>query len=151
MTSEELLALVQSDLECLSLATTGSDDAAAKRASDIAPKQLTDKLWNYRGLSAVVSPYVISRLIKTVDLFIESNHELSPLVKEMREFLRVDGIDISNTTTLAILNEWVISSLPLTHEDFTEILEAISERPKINSVEITNLKLFNFENNKRDI
>jgi len=143
MNAEEVLALVQSDPECLALATAGSDDAAAKRCSEIAPKQLTGKLWSYRGLSAVVSPYVVSRLIRTVDLFIESDHELAPLVKEMREFLRADGIDISNPTTLTMLNEWAESPLPLSVQDLTAIIDAASERPQISSIEITNLGLFN--------
>jgi len=143
MIQKELLALVQSDAECLALAIAGSDDAAARRASEIAPKALTGKLWSYRGLSSAVSPYVVSRLIRTVDLFIESDHELAPLVKEMREFLRADGIDISNPTTLTMLNEWAESPLPLSVQDLTAIIDAASERPTISSIEITNLGLFN--------
>jgi len=143
MTSEQLLTLIRSDAQALALATAGSDDAAAKRASEIAPKQLTGKLWSYRGLSAVVSPYVVSRLIRTVDLFVESDHELAPLVKEMREFLRSDGIDISNPTTLGMLTEWAESPLPLSVQDLAAIIDAASERPSISSVEITNLGLFN--------
>ena len=142
MTSEQLLALIRSDAQALALATAGSDDAAAKRASEIAPKALTGKLWSYRGLSAVVSPYVVSRLIRTVDLFVDSDHELAPLVKETREFLRSDGIDISNPTTQAMLNEWAESPLPLSVQDLAAFIDAAIERPTISPIDITNLGLF---------
>jgi hypothetical protein len=143
MNAEELLALVQSDPECLALATAGSDDAAAKRCSEIAPKQLTGKLWSYRGLSAVVSLDTLENLINSVDGHIASGGQYSGVVREMREYLRQDGLDISHPNTLAMLQSWAESPLPLTADDVAEIIDAASERPTVSSQEITSLGLFN--------
>jgi len=142
MTSEQLLALIRSDPEALALATAGSDDACAKRASEIAPKQLTGKLWSYRGLSSVVSLDTLENLINSVDGHIASGGQYSGVVREMREYLRQDGLDISDPKTLGMLQSWAASPLPLTAEDVTAIIDAASERPSISSVDITNLGLF---------
>jgi hypothetical protein len=143
MTPEELLELVQSDAECLALATAGSDDAAAKRANEIAPKQLTGKLWSYRGLSSVVSLDTLENLINSVDGHITGGGMYTGVVREMREYLRQDGLDISHSNTLAMLQSWAASPLPLTTDDVAEIIDAVSERPTINGEQITNLGLFN--------
>jgi hypothetical protein len=142
MTSEQLLALIRSDPEALALATAGSDDACAKRASEIAPKQLTGKLWSYRGLSSVVSLDTLENLINSVDGHIASGGQYAGVVREMREYLRQDGLDISDPKTLGMLQSWAASPLPLTAEDVTAIIDAASERPSISSVDITNLGLF---------
>jgi hypothetical protein len=142
MTSEQLLALVQSDAQALALATAGSDDAAAKRASEIAPKQLTGKLWSYRGLSAYVSLDVLENLIASVDGHIASGGQYAGVVREMREYLRKDGLDISHPNTLAMLNSWAESQLPLTEGDVAAIIDAASERPMIAGSDITNLGLY---------
>jgi hypothetical protein len=143
MTSEQLLALVQSDAECLALAIAGSDDAAARRASEIAPKALTGKLWSYRGLSSVVSLDTLENLINSVDGHIASGGQYSGVVREMREYLRQDGLDISHPNTLAMLGSWAESPLPLTAGDVAAIIDAASGRPQISSIEITDLGLFN--------
>jgi len=143
MIQKELLALVQSDAECLALAIAGSDDAAARRASEIAPKALTGKLWSYRGLSSVVSLDTLENLINSVDGHIASGGQYSGVVREMREYLRQDGLDISDPKTLGMLQAWAASPLPLTAGDVTAIIDAASERPQISSIEITNLGLFN--------
>jgi hypothetical protein len=143
MTTEQLLTLIRSDAQALALATAGSDDAAARRASEIAPKALTGKLWSYRGLSAVVSLDTLENLINSVDGHIASGGQYSGVVREMREYLRQDGLDISDPKTLGMLQAWAASPLPLTADDVAAIIEAASERPTISSVDITNLGLFN--------
>jgi hypothetical protein len=143
MTTEQLLTLIRSDAQALALATAGSDDAAAKRASEIAPKQLTGRLWSYRGLSAVVSLDTLENLINSVDGHIASGGQYSGVVREMREYLRQDGLDISHPNTLAMLQSWAESPLPLTADDVAEIIDAASERPTVSSQEITSLGLFN--------
>jgi len=144
MNAEQLLALVQSDPECLALATAGSDDAAAKRASEIAPKALTGKLWSYRGLSAVLPLDTMDRLISSVDAHIESGAAFASVVREMREYLRKDGVEIGHVGTLTMLAMWGgQSAFPLTSSDVQLIILAASERPTISSIDITNLGLFN--------
>jgi hypothetical protein len=142
MNTDQLLLLVQSDQQALYLAVSGSDDACARRCSEIAPKQLAGKLWSYRGLSAVVSMDTLENLINSVDGHIESGGQYASVVREMREYLRKDGLDISDPKTLGMLQAWAASPLPLTDEDVAAIIDAASERPTISGEQITNLGLF---------
>ena len=142
MNAEELKELIGSDPEALRLALAGSDDACAARVNEIAPKVLTGQLWSYRGLSALLPLDVMARLIATVNLFIDSKNDLSPLVDEMRHYLRADGLDLSNASTRFMLQSWADSPLPLTSADVAALIEAVSVRPQISSIEITNLGLY---------
>jgi hypothetical protein len=142
MNPEQLRELIGSDPEALRLALAGSDDACAARVNQIAPKVLTGTLWSYRGLSAVLPLDVMDRLISSVDAHIESGAQFASVVREMREYLRKDGVDISNEGTQAMLRGWAASPLPLTPDDVYAIIEAVSVRPTISSVEITNLGLY---------
>lgn len=142
MTPEQLRELIGSDPEALRLALAGSDDACAARVNEIAPKVLTGQLWSYRGLSAVLPLDVMARLIASVNQFIDSGNALSPLVDEMRHYLRADGLDLSNASTQFMLQSWAASPLPLTPDDVYAIIDAVSVRPQISSIEITNLGLY---------
>jgi hypothetical protein len=142
MTPEELLALVQSDATALQLATSGSDDACAARVNEIIPAVLSSQLWSYRGLSSVVSLDVLENLINSVDGHITSGGQYAGVVREMREYLRKDGLDISHPGTQAMLASWAASPLPLTADDVAAINAAVSIKPTISSVEITNLGLY---------
>ena len=142
MTPTQLKKLIESDADALRLAKAGSDDACAVRVSEIAPKVLTSQLWSYRGLSAVLPLDVMARLVATVNLFVESGNDLSPLVDEMRHYLRSDGIDLSNPSTQFMLQSWADSALPLTPDDVSAIIDAVSVRPTVSPIEITNLGLF---------
>jgi hypothetical protein len=143
MTTEQLLTLIKSDQQALALATSGSDDRCAERVREIAPKELSGQLWSYRGLSAILPLDLMDRLISSVDLHIESGAAFSSVVREMREYLRKDGVDISNSGTLTMLSSWGNSGqFPLTQSDVAAIIEAVSVAPTINSVEITNLGLY---------
>jgi hypothetical protein len=143
MDLEVLLGIVKSDEKCLALATAGSDDLAAARASEIVPKQLTKERWSYVGLSSVLPLDVLDRLITSVDLHIETNLQYAAVVKEMRVALRGDGIDVSHESTLSVLHSWAESTLPITEQDVEKIIDAVSKRPIITSQQITDLGLFN--------
>jgi hypothetical protein len=99
-------------------------------------------LWSYRGLSSVVSLDVLENLINSVDGHITSGGQYAGVVREMREYLRKDGLDISHPGTQAMLASWAISPLPLTADDVAAINAAVSIKPTISSVEITNLGLY---------
>jgi hypothetical protein len=142
MNASDLRLLIESDAEALALATAGSDDACAKRVNQIVPKQLTETLWSYRGLSSVVSLDTLENLIASVDGHIAASGAYAGVVREMREYLRKDGLDISHPNTLVMLAGWAESQLPLTTDDVAAIIEAVSERPTIATVDITNLGLY---------
>jgi hypothetical protein len=143
MTQDELKELIGSDPEALRLALAGSDDACAARVNEIAPKVLTGTLWSYRGLSAVLPLDVMDRLIRSVDRHIDLGMMFTAVVREMREYLRTDGIDVSNASTITMLSMWGgQDEFPLEREDVQTIIDAVSVRPTISSIEITNLGLY---------
>jgi hypothetical protein len=110
---------------------------------DIAPKELSGDLWSYRGLGSVLPMSIMARLIATVNAFIASGDDLSPLVDEMRFYLRADGIDISDANTQAMLAGWAAhEQLPLTTDDVTAINAAVSVVPTITGIDIANLGLY---------
>lgn len=84
----------------------------------------------------------LENLINSVDGHIESGGQYASVVREMREYLRKDGLDISDPKTLGMLQAWAASPLPLTDEDVAAIIDAASERPTISGEQITNLGLF---------
>jgi hypothetical protein len=143
MTNEQLLSLIQSDKQAMKLARSGADDMCAARVREIAPKELTNQSWSYRSLSAVLDLQTMARLIATVDAFIAAGDPLSPLVNEIRNYLRADGIDLSNANTRYMLGAWADNEqLPLSTSDLAAIIEAVSVAPQINSIDITNLGLY---------
>lgn len=143
MTPEQLRELIGSDPQALAFALAGSDDACAARVNQIMPKQLDDTLWSYRGLSSLLPLDVMDRLISSVDAHIASGAQFASVVREMREYLRKDGVDISNAGTQLMLNGWADSeAIPLTASDVEAIIEAVSVRPTISSIEVTNLAMY---------
>jgi len=143
MTPQQLLSLIESDPQALALARSGADDLCAARVRVIAPKELSGDLWSYRGLGSVTSMAIMARLIATVNAFIAAGDPLSPLVDEMRYYLRTDGIDMSHASTQAMLAGWAAhEQLPLTADDVQAINAAVSIVPTISGGDITNLSIY---------
>lgn len=91
-------------------ATIASEINAERRANQISLRRLS-----YLGLSALLAPEIVRRLIATLDAAAASD----ALVAETRNFLRSDsGVDVGNTVTRSMLDEFAANAqLPLTVDD----------------------------------
>jgi len=95
-------------------ATIAGEINAERRASQISLRRLS-----YLGLSALLDPAIVRRLIATLDAAAASD----VLVAETRNFLRSDsGVDVGNPVTRSMLDQFAANEqLPLTTEDATAI------------------------------
>ena len=138
-----LAELINSDAQALALARSGADDACARRVNEIAPKVLTSAVYSYAGLADKVAIDVLDRVIRSVDLHIESGAPFASVVREMREKLRSDGIDLANRNSVGMLQSWAANeAFPLTEQDVATIVDAIGTRPTYSGVDVANLGLF---------
>lgn len=94
-----------------------TDAAAAALANQ--RRHAGERRLSYLGLSSLSDPYIVRRLIATVDTVAASD----TLVAEVRNFLRSDGgVDVGNAVTQAMLDQFAANEqLPLTAADATTI------------------------------
>lgn len=144
MTPNELKTLIESDAQALALAEAGAADRCAERCRVIAPKVLGSKLMSYRSIASVSTLETLARLISSVDLFCDSGHPLSPVVREMRNYLRGDGVDLGHASTQQMLSLFAAdTNLPLTNEDFLSLKESASDSQHITGADITTAMMEN--------
>lgn len=94
-----------------------TDVAAAELANQ--RRHSGERRLSYLGLSSLLDPKIVRRLIATVDAVAASD----TLVAEVRNFLRSDGgVDVGNAVTQAMLDQFAANEqLPLTAADATAI------------------------------
>lgn len=136
MTLEEL---IRSDELALSLAQAGSDDACAKRVSEIAPKVHAEMRLTEIGLYKLLGPQLAESTLQKLESVAEQNR----IVKRALSWLvpANGGLDFGDESTLAMLSQLHEDGV-FTDDEYVAITSLSLVPQTISSIDITNLGLY---------